>query len=389
MVSKLVNWALAALCLLQGALSIVIHDSQNGALAAKLLATTVDDYLVIAHGDTQFWYPCTSGNAQCKAQTAMIRQQYGADDNCAISSAQATAHGLTTDTKETIEFWCKQVENNYANNVQSTVIQNLISALAPVHQPRAVLIAGDLTNHGLRNELDEFEKVWITPFDIRQYPGLGNHDYEINMNNGMCSGLHSCPNRMLWWLLQYGKKYSIKMDYTTTTLNGKPKYTGSFSMSRVLCTHTGTQCTKILNLNNRPDYTTSFEAELSYWTVTSSTDFLRSELLDAKASGMSVFIAVHHLGDNPGIIQDVIKQVGMTTRVIVVRAHDHPKHEMYTKCGIVPIPFIYAGSVVNNRFTAVKLPSGHAHHAEIYLMSANQDGSATIVQYIEQTFSNC
>ena len=124
--------------------------------------------------------------------------------------------GLSRSDVEDLELECIKIESLVSNMAQRRSIYDLNRRLE--NKPKALIMNGDLTNYGHTYELTKF-KVVSNEFRLRKkinFPeifqeewmslplkllvGLGNHDYEINIDD--CAG-NRCANNMLFWYPQY------------------------------------------------------------------------------------------------------------------------------------------------------------------------------------------
>ncbi|KIH69367.1 hypothetical protein ANCDUO_00285 [Ancylostoma duodenale] len=144
------------------------------------------------------------------------------------------------------------------------------------YPPSALIIDGDLTDFGHIEQHKEFQNGWMTSFPVPIFAGLGNHDYENNIND--CA-FNFCAHTMLTWFTNYGKNMSLDMDYRRHVKSAFDiAYDGSFAYSTRICSVTGLNCAQVIQLNNAVDYETTFSSFLVDWKVNSAMDFLKTEL---------------------------------------------------------------------------------------------------------------
>uniref|UniRef100_A0A0N5AF62 Metallophos domain-containing protein n=1 Tax=Syphacia muris TaxID=451379 RepID=A0A0N5AF62_9BILA len=225
----------------------------------------------------------------------------------------------------------KQFKSVY--NLAEKKFSKLMAKMALTLRPNSsvLIINGDLTAFG---HLQEFCKFWLH-FPIQLLPGLGNHDYENNIDDCF---LNNCANRML-------KDNSSYVD----------SYNGSFSYTKTVCTENGITCVHIIQLHNRLGYTTEFSGWDGDWTIRSNIQWFDDVIKSYRHSQQPIFINLHQL-DNTSlttIVQVISKHFkGLSTRpqIFVLFAHLHSKHEIRLNCVGYKIPFIYVGSVPNNKY---------------------------------------
>lgn len=224
------------------------------------------DFFYLLMGDTQFWFECTSENSQCWAAT----------NHC---------HSMTSRQ-------CQVQQGNHSNRLQGISLRALIVQMTAKNiRPKGLIINGDLTDYGHRDELDEYKAHWRPQLQgIRVYPGLGNHDYANNVDD--CT-LNHCANRMLNYFKDYiqtnlSQPLDLKVQRGVLSMT----YTGSLAYSWDQCVSlapTGTllprserQCIHFIQLNNYPTYTRTVKGLFADWKIQSSLEYLRNNLEENK-----------------------------------------------------------------------------------------------------------
>ncbi|KHJ99806.1 hypothetical protein OESDEN_00207 [Oesophagostomum dentatum] len=221
------------------------------------------------------------------------------------------------------------------------------------YPPSALIIDGDLTDFGHIEQHKEFQNGWMISFPLPILAGLGNHDYENNVND--CA-FNFCAHTMLtcffvFRFTNYGKNMSLEMDYRRHVKSAFDiAYDGSFAYST--------------RLNNAVDYETTFSSFLVDWKVNSAMDFLKTELKLLRDVDIPVLINMHQCeGTRLEKLRELIaewiyesRNMGHRKRVAAFYAHLHSMHEVKTVCMHgVPVPFVYVGSVPNNRFSMLRI----------------------------------
>lgn len=120
----------------------------------------------------------------------------------------------------------------------------------------------------------------------------------------------------------------------------------------------GNSCAHSIQLNNRPDFKLQAQSAHS-WNIKSSWDFLRRSLRKYQNEHWPVIINIHNYEhkDTKSRLEKELKEwfslnenKNKIRRPLVLMAHVHGKHHRFTKCiGGIKVPFMYVGSVPNNR----------------------------------------
>uniref|UniRef100_A0A1I7WYN1 BTB domain-containing protein n=1 Tax=Heterorhabditis bacteriophora TaxID=37862 RepID=A0A1I7WYN1_HETBA len=224
---------------------------------------------VLLMGDTQYHYKCEPTNIGCKQISKRCRESYGLD-------YYLRAAPFSNETVKVGQKICIKLESRYANRVQRQrdcervkAVTRLISKMR--YPPSALIIDGDLTDFGHNDEHKEFQAGWMKSFPVPILAGLGNHDYENNIND--CA-FNFCAHTMLTWYVHYmkqkiyiktslesisplilrlcdmtlnrfrftnyGKNMSLDLDYRRNVKSAFDiAYSGSFAYSTRLCSVTG------------------------------------------------------------------------------------------------------------------------------------------------------
>uniref|UniRef100_A0A915MZB2 Calcineurin-like phosphoesterase domain-containing protein n=1 Tax=Meloidogyne javanica TaxID=6303 RepID=A0A915MZB2_MELJA len=132
---------------------------------------------------------------------------------------------------------CVFIESSFANEIQRKAIYRLIRILERNGQkPSALIINGDLTNFGHSFQLELFKIEWLQTIPIPLLIGLGNHDYENNVDD--CIG-NNCADRMLRW---FSEEYVPTMtnffgefDLEKKSELWRSEYEGSLAYTAKIC----------------------------------------------------------------------------------------------------------------------------------------------------------
>uniref|UniRef100_A0AC35FPV6 Calcineurin-like phosphoesterase domain-containing protein n=1 Tax=Panagrolaimus sp. PS1159 TaxID=55785 RepID=A0AC35FPV6_9BILA len=336
--------------------------------ATKLFENNENELILIFTGDPQYYFPCTLTNKECKEKAEECRKKNGLN----ILSNRINKTGLSFSQIEAFELECIQIESKVSNSAQRRSIFDLNRRL--INKPKALIINGDLTNYGHARELTKFKEEWMS-LPLYILAGLGNHDYENNVNDCIAN---QCANNMLYWFVRkYAPQAKLHLDYKSSTDFFKTTYKGSFAYARTLCIENGQTCVRVIQLNNRPDYATSVQSA-SQWEVQSSLQWLKREL-EATHGNRSwpILINLHNLDKNAEIrIRNILslwfrrpENQNIIRKVAIFFAHMHERHELKTVCiAGTTVPFVYVGSVPHNRFTTVKFTDSSAY---FFFMKSN------------------
>lgn len=182
--------------------------------------------------------------------------------------------------------------------------QAVVDKIKQIHQHDpidAVIINGDLTAFGHEQEFEAYQSFYkpeILGFKV--YPGLGNHDYQNNINDCYTN---NCARRMLDFMSSFiatkMAPYNINgFDYSHSGTyykfpESRRDHHGSLSYS---WSHKGW---RFIQLHNHPEYTTNFNgwvfesARRDFYDISTPYDWLHEQLRDAKKRSEKVVINMH------------------------------------------------------------------------------------------------
>ncbi|KAI6177707.1 hypothetical protein M3Y97_00937500 [Aphelenchoides bicaudatus] len=336
--------------------------------ATKLLTNETDELYLMFMGDTQYHFPCTLSNDPCKEASQEFR----------------TKKRL----KQNLEEQCAILEGNFANEVQRKALFDLYRRMP--NKPKALILNGDLTNFGHKYQLDLFKTEWLTmPFPI--IAGLGNHDYENNVNDCVAN---QCANNMLsWFLNEYAPLMQLQLDVETSGDLWKSTHDGSLAYYKDFCSDSGANCVHSIQLHNKPDYAANINS-VQNWKIRSSLQWLRTDLDKMRNRTWPVLINLHNYEPIGSRLKRELaawlasdENSSIVRRAMVLFAHYHEKHSLSVECiSGTTVPFLFVGSVPKNRYTVIKFRD---NQAQIFLMQANQDGSNTIVSIKDFVWKPC
>uniref|UniRef100_A0A8R1DV50 Metallophos domain-containing protein n=2 Tax=Caenorhabditis japonica TaxID=281687 RepID=A0A8R1DV50_CAEJA len=334
-----------------------INDVNSTDVTTQFSSTksdTNDILTLLLMGDTQFHFPCEEDNVQCKLASKRPRAFFQLDNRLEFQPGT-----LVNETLRQGKESCIRIESRFANRVQRQALDLLISSLD--QKPAALIINGDLTDFGHHHQLQEFRQFWYNNFSIPFLLGLGNHDYENNIND--CA-LNFCAHTMLSWYAEYVKNRSLVADIERKTINFDVEFSGSLAYTERVCSSSGKTCAFVIQLNNAIDYSVSFSSVFVQWNLTSPMKYVHNELNLLKGTSLPILLNMHKC-ENIHIhkvkmmltrwlagIKTELESNKKMPRVGVFYAHMHQRHEVHLHCiqGI-KVPFVYVGSVPNNRFS--------------------------------------
>lgn len=222
-----------------------------------------------------------------------------------------------------------------------------------------LIINGDLTDFGHGNERravqDRFKMAPSLKPGPLILPGLGNHDYDQNVddcaNNG-CARDAVCDH-IAWVQTIQSKSRGVNFDYRFNSGGGFPsQHVGSLSYSfDVGKLH-------IVQLNIEPTYTRQFEGGTRdypiYFKIENSMNWLSADLRDAKRRGQVSIVNLHKRTQwqDPQVLTGAFKDLLEDTGVIAVFAgHYHNQLGRWTTIGNVPV--FQTGSLLDRSYLAL------------------------------------
>lgn len=218
-----------------------------------------------------------------------------------------------------------------------------------------MIINGDITHYGHGDQRKAFRDQIVGYSANRPgpllLPGLGNHDYEINIddcaNNG-CARDAVCDH-ILWTKSIASSTTGMNFDYQYSS--DTRRHTGSLSYSLDIGK------LHIVQLNLEPTYTTRFSTgggtiispgEKTHFDITSSMSWLEADLMAAKGRGQYTIINMHtpNQWQNEGVRTGKFKQLVEANRVIGVFAgHYHSLLGRQAGYSIGKVPVFFSGSM--------------------------------------------
>ncbi len=211
-----------------------------------------------------------------------------------------------------------------------------------ITKPLGVIINGDLTAYWHDWQKQLYQKYYDTGFQYHVYPGLGNHDYQNNVN--------SCADSIWGWFkdgymhcARQATRYirdDIMEHQRVETFNNfvvqsfdKDSLAYSFEIGNY----------HFVQLHNKPTYA---EKDIP---VKSSIAWLENDLKQASARGKRIVINMHlnHL-------EELSAPINGNNVIAVFVGH---RHEFFGYAGVIPnttVPYFFSGSSQYNRFLLVE-----------------------------------
>ncbi|CAO4385523.1 unnamed protein product [Caenorhabditis nigoni] len=335
-------------------------ELQEGLNISTISSPPKDVLTLLLMGDTQFHFPCEEDNVQCKMVSKRPRSRFF------LNSRLEFIYGVeVNETLRQGRDLCTKIESRFANRVQRQALDALISSLD--YKPAALVINGDLTDFGHLHQLHEFRQVWYNNFPIPFILGLGNHDYQNNIDD--CA-LNFCAHTMLSWYADYVKNMSLIADIQRKTVNFDVEFTGSLAYTERVCSGSGKLCAYIIQLNNAIDYNVQFSSLFVKWNISSPMKYLHNELNLLGSTSLPILLNMHQcesmhihkirmmLKRWMSNVKTIFESNQRVPKIGAFYAHMHQRHEVSLECiEGYKVPFVYIGSVPNNRFSKFDMNS--------------------------------
>lgn len=215
-----------------------------------------------------------------------------------------------------------------------------------------LLVNGDMTDYGHGDERSAMrERMKKMPSSMSgplMLPGLGNHDYDQNVDNCANNGCarDAVCDHITWVKAIQGKARNFNFDYSWNA--SSKTHTGSLAYSLDFGK------VHVVQLNLSPTYTRSFStgiADKVHFNITASLQWLERDLRAAKARGQYTIINLHK---SPGQQAELIRMMEANNVVAVFVGHLHRK--LGREGSIGKIPLFYSGGILAKTFLKVDFP---------------------------------
>lgn len=222
-----------------------------------------------------------------------------------------------------------------------------------------LIINGDITDFGHGKERSAVQGRFKMAPSLKPgpliLPGLGNHDYDQNVddcaNNG-CARDAVCDH-IAWVETIQSKSRGVNFDHRFTSGGGAPsKHTGSLSYS------VDVGKLHIVQLNLEPTYTRQFEGGTLdypiYFEIQNSMNWLSADLRDAKRRGQVSIVNLHKRTGwkdpqvQTGAFKALLEEAGV---IAVFAGHYHTQIGRKTTIGKVPV--FQTGALLDRSYLAL------------------------------------
>lgn len=158
------------------------------------------------------------------------------------------------------------------------------------------IINGDLTAFGHDWQFEKYREFYEDDLKINNYAGLGNHDFENNVND---CWENNCATRMANYLVGQVESLNVKrFDYRVSDSYYQfPAYRKDHNGSMAYSWDVGD--VHFVQLNNHPLYSNSWNgwnfasALRDYFSINSALSWLRADLKDAANEGKKIILNFH------------------------------------------------------------------------------------------------
>lgn len=243
---------------------------------------------------------------------------------------------------------------------------NLVSAMNNVGnyfgegRLAGAVVNGDLTEFGDQGpDLGDYINIYEHGLDMNVYLGLGNHDYQNNVND--CSE-NRCANSMIWYLRDQAQTLDpVSFDYYETGVyyafpSNRKRHEGSLGYSwNVGRVH-------FVQLNNYPTYERSWSgwnfgsARRDEFNIRQAMSWLREDMRVARDQGKSIVLNLHDWGAmrNNNEFRSMISEFPVS---VIYAGHWHGTIGQYETVGIAnggQVPVLLSGSAHYGSFLVTR-----------------------------------
>ncbi|VVB72873.1 3',5'-cyclic adenosine monophosphate phosphodiesterase CpdA [uncultured archaeon] len=163
---------------------------------------------------------------------------------------------------------------------------------------RGIIVVGDLTNYGHDDQLDKYKELYESQ-SFLVFPGLGNHDYQLNVNDTF---ENRGATRMVEYLISsvhnVAAKVGVNFDVNEDSSPTKKTITGSLDYSWDIGN------IHYVNANNYPAYQNSWSNFRSdrgksiAVNIHPCWEWLEKDLRFARKQGKSIILNIHDMMNN-------------------------------------------------------------------------------------------
>lgn len=222
------------------------------------------------------------------------------------------------------------------------------------------VINGDITEFGRQSTWNSYFNTYFKKLiNFPTFIGLGNHDYQNNVNDctgwGYPASYNACAMHMVYKLQEMFKSYkdvfpekNFNMDISRIPLwKGSSSLAYSWDEGNL----------HFVQLNNYPTYQVLLDQWSSQWNfqVTSSLDFLEKDLKNAALAGKKTILNLHQVNftSTPEEKERFKKTLQKYNVVAVFGGHDHSSYQTSINALYGNIPVFVSGALFNGEYYLV------------------------------------
>lgn len=218
---------------------------------------------------------------------------------------ESSDHGWEESTSE------KERRSQWLIETQYSDVANFRRNFSPVAAAIPVMINGDMTAFGHGNQRSTVNALLEKKLGKDYDYGLGNHDYENNVNDCQFPENNCAAGSILDLKERYWGKVA-SFDLAAREEGGSKVFYGSLAYSRVMGDIHLTQ------LNNEPTYSVSFSSGFPLnrvrYEITDALDWLERDLQRARSAGRIIILNMHKPDRWKGSDQQIARFKAMIER---------------------------------------------------------------------------
>ncbi|MFJ3486318.1 metallophosphoesterase family protein [Pseudomonas sp. NPDC090202] len=239
-----------------------------------------------------------------------------------------------------------------------------------------VMINGDMTAFGHGWQRDHLYSVLDQHLNGDYYFGLGNHDYQNNVND--CAG-DGCARDSIFDLRKRMKDRVDNMDLRTETEGIEFHWKGSLSYTKRI------EDVVLVQLNNEPTYQTSFWSNRYTFNITPSLEWLDARLKEAREKNLIIIVNLHKPDDWMGTREELQRFRNMMEKYqvsAVFAGHLHKSAGRYNFADqFADVPVFLSGSASQRSWLIVDVDR-NSGHLKVNKVSNNDWKNAELIAEI-------
>ncbi|WP_312935176.1 metallophosphoesterase family protein [Pseudomonas sp.] len=276
-------------------------------------------------------------------------------------------------------------QSNAARDLQSqALIKEQYSSIAEYRQHRGgvgipVMINGDMTAFGHGWQREFVHPTLKTLLNDNYYFGLGNHDYQNNIDDTFNNG---AARDSILDLVNHHQARVDAFDLQVESNEIRDLYSGSLAYSQSFGQ------VRLIQLNNEPTYRTQFTSGWAWpverhyrFVVVDSLDWLEQQLQEAHSHGQTVLLNLHKPDDWDGSRDEAMRFKAMIRhyRVSALFAgHLHKEPGAFYRGHYGQVPIYLSGSASQSTYLLAELDDdGRA--MSVKLVSRNDWRAAEVI----------